>query len=69
MDSHFTCELMNKKFFYVHKDWFRGKLENYYLPQFLQLFGKNKVKDIKNNDFKTVLDLESLKNTKIYKIK
>ena len=64
MDSHFTCELMNKNFFYVHKDWFTGKLENYYLPQCLQIFEKNKVKDIKNNNFETVLDLESEKKYK-----
>lgn len=50
---------MNKKFFHVHKDWFRGKLENYYLPQCLQVFENNKMKDIKNNDFKIFLGLES----------
>ena len=60
-DSHFTCELINKKFFYVHKDWFTGKLENYYLPQCLQVFENNKIKDIKNNDFKIVLNLQSFK--------
>ena len=57
--SHFTCELINKKFFDVHEDWFIGKFENYYLPQRLQVFENNKIKDIKNNDFKIVLDLES----------
>lgn len=63
MDSHFTCELINEKFFYVHKDWFTGKLDNYYLPQCLQVFERNKIKEIKNNDFKIVLN--SLKKYKI----
>ena len=45
----------------MHKDWFIGKSENYYLPQCLQVFGKNKIKDIKNNDFKIVLNLQTLK--------
>ena len=60
-DSHFTCELINKKFFYVHKDWFTGELENYYLPQCFQVFENNKIKNIKNNDFRIVLNLQSLK--------
>ena len=25
IDSHFLCELINKKYFYTHKNWFDGK--------------------------------------------
>ena len=57
MDSHFACKLINKKFFYVHKDWFTGKLENYYLLHCFRVFEDNKIKDIKKkNDFQILLE-------------
>ena len=40
----------------MHKDWFTGKLENYYLPHCLQVFEDNKIKDIKKNYFQILLE-------------
>ena len=55
-DSHFSCHLINKKFCYIHKDWFDGSKEQFFLPYFLDLCENRKINDIKNNDFKVVLD-------------
>ena len=56
-DGHFVCELINRKFFYAHKDWFTGKIEQCYLPYWLQVYENDKIKNIKNKEFKIVLDL------------
>ena len=61
IDCHMACHLINKKYFYVHKDWFDGSLERFYLPYCLDIYGNRKIKDIKNNDFKIVLDPVPLK--------
>ena len=56
IDSHFTCELVNKKYFYSRKDWFDGKIERFYLPDCLESYENKRINDIKNNDFKIILD-------------
>ena len=56
IDSHFACELVNKKYFYSRKDCFDGKIERFYLPDCLESYENKRINDIKNNDFKIVLD-------------
>ena len=60
-DGHFACELIKRKFFYAHKDWFTGKIEQYYLPYCLQFYENDKIKNVKNKEFKIVLDPIMLK--------
>ena len=55
-DSHLVCELVNKKYFYTHKDWFSRKVERFYIPNCLENFQNKKINKIKNNDLKVVLD-------------
>ena len=55
-DSHIACRLINKKYFYVHKDWFDGSKERFYLPYCLDIHENRKMNEIKSNDFKIVLD-------------
>ena len=47
IDSHLACELINKKYFYIRKDWFDGKIERFYLPDCLDNYENNKINDIK----------------------
>ena len=56
-DSHIACRLINKNYSYVHKDWFDGSLEQFYLPYCLDIYEIRKINQIKNNEFKIVLDL------------
>ena len=30
IDCHMACQLINRKYFYVHKDWFDGSLKRFY---------------------------------------
>ena len=60
-DSHIACRLVNKKFCYVFKDWFDGKLEQFYLLCCLDIFENRKIDQIENNEFKVVVDLIILK--------
>ena len=62
-DSHIACQPVNKNFCYVFKDWFDGKLEQFYLPYCLDIFENRKIDQIKNNDFKVVVDPIILKKT------
>ena len=55
-DCHIACHLINRKYFYIHKDWFDGSLERFYLPYCLDIYENKKMNEIKNNDFKIVLD-------------
>ena len=61
IDCHMACHLINRKYFYVHKDWFDGSLEQFYLPYCLDIYKNRKINDIENNDFKIVLDPFPLK--------
>ena len=56
IDSHLACKLINKKYFYIRKDWFDAKIERFYLPDCLDNYENNKINDIKKNDLKIVLD-------------
>ena len=58
---HIACHLINKKYFYVHKDWFDGSLERFYLLYCLDIYENKKINDIKNKDFKIVIDPLPLK--------
>ena len=60
-ESHIAFRLINKKYFYVHKDWFDRSQERFYLPYCLDIYENRKMNEIKNNDFKIVLDLAVLK--------
>ena len=61
IDSHVVCQLINRKFYYSHKDWFDGKIKRFYLPYCLDVYVNNKINSIKNNEFKVVLDPLPLK--------
>ena len=61
IDCHITCQLINRKYFYIHKDWFDGSLEKFYLLYCLDIHENKKINDIKNNGFKIVLDPLPLK--------
>ena len=56
IDSHFACELVNKKYFYSRKNWVDRKIERFYLPDCLESYENKRINDIKNNDFKIILD-------------
>ena len=60
-DCHITCQLINRKYFYTHKDWLDGSLEEFYLPYCLDVYENKKLNDIKKNDFKIVTDPIPLK--------
>ena len=60
-DSHIACHLINKKYFYMHKYWFDGSIEQFYLPYCLDVYENKKINDIKNKDFKIVIDPLPLK--------
>ena len=56
VESHLACELINKKYFYVRKDFFDGKIERFYLSDCLEDYGNKKINYIKKNYLKIVLD-------------
>ena len=56
VESHLACELINKNHFYVHKDFFDGKIERFYLSDCLEDYENKKINYIKKNDLKIVLD-------------
>ena len=56
VESHLACELINKKHFYVRKDFFDGKIERFYLWDCLEDYENKKINYIKKNDLKMVLD-------------
>ena len=45
----------------MHKDCFDGSLERFYLPYCLDIYENKKINDIKNKDFKIVIDPLPLK--------
>ena len=53
--NHIVCKLVNTKFYYLHKDWFTDERGRYYLPYCLDIFEKNQINKIKNNEFKIVI--------------
>ena len=55
-DSHIACELVNRPFFYNHKDWFTGEVDSYNILQCLDIFESDKIDNIKIDSFKIVLD-------------
>ena len=55
IDSHFVCELINKKYFYTCKNWFDGKIERFRLVNCLDDHENNRINGFKN-DLKIVLD-------------
>ena len=56
VEWHLACKLINKKYFYVHKDFFDGKIERFYLSDCLEDYENKKINYIKKNDLKIVLD-------------
>ena len=56
IDSHLVCELINRKYFYVCKDWFNGKTERFYLSNYLENYENSRINNIKKSDFKIVLE-------------
>ena len=56
VESQLACELINKKYFYVRKDFFDGKIERFYLSNCLEDYENKKINYIKKNDLKIVLD-------------
>ena len=51
-NGHLVCNLINRKFFYNHCDWFSGDIESYSISQALDIYENDKIDEIKNNDFK-----------------
>ena len=41
-DCLIACHLINRKYFYVHKDWFDGSVERFYLPYCLDIYENRK---------------------------
>ena len=52
VESHLACELINKKYFYVRKDFFDGKIEHFYLSDCLEDYENKKINYIKKKRFK-----------------
>ena len=59
--NHVACKLIDTKSFYLHKDWFTGEKNRYYLPYCLDISENNQINKIKNNEFKVVIDPLPLK--------
>ena len=55
-DSHIACELVSRQFYYIHKDWFSGQVERFYIPYCLDIYQSDKMNSIKNKEFKVVID-------------
>ena len=55
-DSHIACELVNRRFFYNHKDWFTGEVDSYNILQCLDIFESDKIDNIKDINFNIVLE-------------
>ena len=53
---HIACELVNRPLFYNHKDWFTGEVDRYNILQCLDIFESDETDNIKNNNFKIVLE-------------
>lgn len=53
--NHFLCEIINKKYQYLHKDWFTGEDVQYDLGFCLTNFEQKLIKSIKETNFKIVL--------------
>ena len=53
--NHFLCEIINKKYQYTHKDWFTGEYVSYDLDFCLTNYEQQKIKSIKDTDFKIVI--------------
>lgn len=56
VDSHIACELVNRQFYYIQKDWFSGHVERFYIPFCLDIYENDKINTIKNKEFKIVID-------------
>lgn len=54
--NHVVCKLLNTKLYYLHKDWFTGERDRYYLHYCLDIYEDNQINKIKNNEFKVVID-------------
>ena len=53
--NQFLCEIINKKYQYTHKDWFTGEYISYDLDFCLTNYEQQKIKSIKDTDFKIVI--------------
>ena len=47
VESHLACKLINKKYFYVLKDFFDGRIERFYLSDCLEDYENKKINYIK----------------------
>ena len=56
VDSHIPCKLVSRQFYYIHKDWFSGQVERFYILYCLDIYENDKMNSIKNNEFKFVID-------------
>ena len=56
VESHLAGKLINKKYFYVRKDFFDGKIERFYLSDCLEDYENKKINYIKKKDLKIALD-------------
>ena len=50
---HLVCNLINRQFFYNHRDWFSREIESYSISWALDIYENNKIDEIKNSDFKS----------------
>ena len=56
VESHLAYKLINKKYFYVRKDFFDGKIVRFYLSDCLEDYENKKINYIKKKDLKIALD-------------
>ena len=56
VESHLAGKLINKKYFYVRKDFFDGKIERFYLSDCLEDYENKKINYIKKKDLKIALE-------------
>ena len=55
VDNHVVCQLINKNFHYVHKDWFTGKTDHYCLTECVEAYENREIDKIFNNLCKIVI--------------
>ena len=56
VDSHFVCKLINTRYGYLHKDWFSGVVEKFYLPHCSDVYENKKIDKIKTKECKIVIE-------------
>ena len=56
LDNHIICKLLNKQFYYQHRDWFTGPKFQYSILECLESYEKDRIKKIIENECRVLID-------------